>query len=209
MYMTRIILKRLPAPNNIHAILSAAFPGKRSDQANESLWRIDSLGEARVLIIVSKNSPDTQQIVSRIGVNSNKNSGNCNNATLDKTLDYIPFLKQIQDGQIWKFRLCANPVEHKKGNPNDERGKIFALHTVDEQLVWLNKQSAKYGFNVKGCTVIGDSWIVFNKVRIRAVTFDGLLAITDAEAFRTALTNGIGRGKAYGCGLLTVARVQS
>ena len=209
MYITRIMLKRLPTPNNIHGILSAAFPGKRSDQINESLWRVDNLGDSRALIVVSKNSPDTQYIVSKIGINDQKCSAKNNNADLHKTLNYEPFLKRIESGQMWNFRLCANPVEHKKQNLSDKRGKIYALRTVEEQLEWLDRQSIKYGFNVKGGSVIGDSWIAFNKVRIRAVTFDGLLAVTNAEAFRLALTQGIGRGKAYGCGLLTVAKVQT
>lgn len=37
------------------------------------------------------------------------------------------------------------------------------------------------------------------------VTFDGVLEVTDAEAFRNSLVNGIGTGKAYGFGLLSIA----
>ena len=109
----------------------------------------------------------------------------------------------------YMFRVCANPIEHKKQNPSDKRGKIFALRSIEDQLDWLDRQGAKFGFSIKGCAIVNDSWISFNKVRIRAVTYDGVLTITDADAFRTVLTQGIGRGKAYGCGLLTVARVQS
>ncbi len=42
-------------------------------------------------------------------------------------------------------------------------------------------------------------------VTLTTVTYDGILQITDADAFRRALTNGIGHAKAYGCGLLTLA----
>lgn len=38
-----------------------------------------------------------------------------------------------------------------------------------------------------------------------AVRFDGLLRITDANAFRETLACGIGPGKAFGFGLLSVA----
>ena len=37
-------------------------------------------------------------------------------------------------------------------------------------------------------------------------SFEGLLRVTDAALFREALTRGIGRGKAYGLGLLTLMR---
>jgi len=37
--------------------------------------------------------------------------------------------------------------------------------------------------------------------------FDGVLEVTDSERLRHALTHGIGHGKAFGCGLLTLAPV--
>jgi len=39
------------------------------------------------------------------------------------------------------------------------------------------------------------------------VRFDGLLRITDPEAFRETLTRGIGPAKAFGCGLMLVKRI--
>ncbi len=39
-----------------------------------------------------------------------------------------------------------------------------------------------------------------------AVRFDGLLRITDPDAFRETLTRGIGPAKAFGCGLMLVRR---
>lgn len=39
-----------------------------------------------------------------------------------------------------------------------------------------------------------------------SVRFDGLLRVTDADAFRKTLARGIGPGKAFGFGLLSVAR---
>ncbi|MGW7349931.1 type I-E CRISPR-associated protein Cas6/Cse3/CasE [Streptomyces sp. NPDC054784] len=42
-------------------------------------------------------------------------------------------------------------------------------------------------------------------VTLVTTVFSGRLEITDPDALRNALTHGIGRGKAYGCGLLTLA----
>ena len=39
---------------------------------------------------------------------------------------------------------------------------------------------------------------------VKTVDFVGYLEITDLPKFKKALVNGIGREKAYGCGLLTV-----
>ena len=63
---------------------------------------------------------------------------------------------------------------------------------------------------------IHSQWHIFRKnpsqetkVRLLAVTYEGVLTVTDTELFCKALTEGIGRGKAYGMGLLTVAKVAS
>ncbi|GAB2790285.1 type I-E CRISPR-associated protein Cas6/Cse3/CasE [Streptomyces daliensis] len=42
-------------------------------------------------------------------------------------------------------------------------------------------------------------------VSLVTAVFSGRLEVTDPDALRNALTQGIGRGKAYGCGLLTLA----
>ena len=39
-----------------------------------------------------------------------------------------------------------------------------------------------------------------------AVIFEGVLQVTDAEKFRESLKTGIGTGKAYGFGLMSVAK---
>ena len=41
-------------------------------------------------------------------------------------------------------------------------------------------------------------------VTLLAVTYEGILQVTDPEAFREMLCQGIGRGKAYGLGLMTI-----
>ncbi|MEV0982360.1 type I-E CRISPR-associated protein Cas6/Cse3/CasE [Streptomyces sp. NPDC049915] len=42
-------------------------------------------------------------------------------------------------------------------------------------------------------------------VSLVTVTFDGRLEVTDPQLLRRALTQGVGKAKAYGCGLLTLA----
>ncbi|ATM24674.1 CRISPR-associated protein Cse3 (plasmid) [Streptomyces alboflavus] len=40
---------------------------------------------------------------------------------------------------------------------------------------------------------------------IRAVTYTGNLTVTDPHVLAQTLTHGLGPGKSYGCGLLTLA----
>jgi CRISPR system Cascade subunit CasE len=39
------------------------------------------------------------------------------------------------------------------------------------------------------------------------VTFEGLLRVTDGNAFVSLLKNGLGPAKAFGCGLMLVKRI--
>ena len=62
-----------------------------------------------------------------------------------------------------------------------------------------------------GFDVTASQWLRFARggensrpVSLLSVTYEGVLKVTDAAQFCLLLTNGIGRGKAYGLGLMTV-----
>ena len=75
-------------------------------------------------------------------------------------------------------------------------------------------RSEKHGFslNEDEFQVVQDRSYFFRKsyepkhrVSLLSVTFEGILQVTDPGRFRTLLTEGIGRGKAYGLGMMTIA----
>ena len=77
------------------------------------------------------------------------------------------------------------------------------------------ERAQKHGFELQedAFTVTSQQWLQFTKggtegkkVTLLSVTFEGVLQVCDAELFRKTLAEGIGRGKAYGQGLLTVMR---
>ena len=45
-----------------------------------------------------------------------------------------------------------------------------------------------------------------SQVTLTRASYEGVLEITDANTLRAALVNGMGHAKAYGCGLMTLAR---
>jgi CRISPR system Cascade subunit CasE len=87
-------------------------------------------------------------------------------------------------------------------------------HTVPKyQKQWLREQGEKHGFQVTedSFEVKGQQWFHFLKgkergkaVSLLAVTYEGVLRVIDPEHFCETLCHGLGRGKAYGMGLLTV-----
>ena len=81
------------------------------------------------------------------------------------------------------------------------------------------KKSVNAGFSVAGsdedgcpptARVVERANLRFRRrdrtVTVRTARFDGVLEVTDVDALRSTLVNGLGKAKAYGCGLLTLAQ---
>jgi CRISPR system Cascade subunit CasE len=88
---------------------------------------------------------------------------------------------------------------------------------VKQQQAWLQSRVDHLGFRlarsmadepdlaiVERCThrFVRDG----STITIATATYQGHLEVCDAGTLRRALTHGVGRAKAYGCGLLTLAR---
>ena len=212
MYLTRMLLdmdrpdtvKAVISPNRLHGAVQSAFPGERK----RILWRIDKLRGKSYLMLLSGDKPDLSSVCAQFGV-----KGNSEPEWVTK--DYSRLLERIADGGRWHFRLTANPVNHHSSGKG-ERGKVFAHCTIDQQKEWLCKRAEANGFSLDmgEFTVTDKQWQSFSKhngeskmrVTILSVTFEGVLTVTNADLFKQALTCGIGRGKAYGLGMLTVVR---
>lgn len=205
MYLSRVYLdlsnrNTLRAVNSrsvLHGAVEAALTNDRS----RKLWRIDSLGGELYLMILSNQKPDLSVIASQFG----------DIHRAGETREYDGLLGRIKKGDIWQFRLTANPV--KTDNVKQGQGKKRAVTIVDLQKQWLMDRAEKNGFclSKESFDVVQNKWCRFFKkqdriVTLLSVTFEGLLEVTDEELFRNMLANGIGRGKAYGMGLMTIMR---
>jgi CRISPR system Cascade subunit CasE len=106
----------------------------------------------------------------------------------------VPSAKEIKD---WCLK-----------NANED-ARIF----IDSKLVeWLAHRAEPAGFSVKEeCTNVQQGYIYVNKTqddhghRLRSVRYDGILKVTDPARIQETIIRGIGPGKAYGLGLLSLA----
>jgi len=95
-------------------------------------------------------------------------------------------------GQEAGFKLASVCINHRVPNVNlAPQGKLFGYRRNSQEI------SAGPAYDVSG----GNRRMSFG-----SVLFEGDLIVTDVEAFREALVKGIGSGKAYGFGLLSIAR---
>jgi CRISPR system Cascade subunit CasE len=228
MYLTRFRIntarvgarRLLSSPQRMHAAVLSSFAEilPSAGQGPRVLWRIDRDSSASThLYIVSPAKPDLTHLVEQAGW---PQTGRWD------TFDYTPFLDRLAAGQRWAFRLTANPV-HTVRRKDDEPTKVTAHVGARHQMGWLLKRQENAGFRVlekapedqlipeqdrHELIVHSRRDLSFHRagqrepVTLAAATFDGRLEVTDAAALRHALTQGVGRAKAYGCGLMTLAQ---
>jgi CRISPR system Cascade subunit CasE len=215
MYLSRIALNTrrreamnaLISPQLIHKAIEDSFDGERK----RNLWRIDWYRNTCYLLVLSPERGNFSHIVNQFGYPDSEWQW--------ETKSYEPLLSRLSSDQIWQFRLCANPVRSslKEKDEDSNRGRVFAHVTQKQQKQWLLNKAEACGFRLEedGFDVIHTRWLKFYKgsknhqVTLRTAIFEGLLTITDVESFKESLISGIGRAKAYGCGLLTLARTKS
>jgi CRISPR system Cascade subunit CasE len=126
--------------------------------------------------------------------------------------------------QRLRFRLVANPTRRlskhsreRDGQPVKEKsiGKRVPVPTdqlIDWLVDWRVRPDELPGFSIsKDSTTVQAGYIYVNKggndggQRLRSVRYEGILEVTDPDRFRNTLLRGIGPGKAFGFGLLSVA----
>lgn len=136
------------------------------------------------------------------------------------------FNLNLTRGQSLRFRLVANPTRRLSkhsleadGQPIKEKwiGKRVPVR-VDQLFEWLARQAEPAGFSVeKDSTIVQPGYIYVNKKkkqdgnghRLRSVRYDGILQVTDPARLQETIIQGIGPGKAFGFGLLSLAPCQS
>lgn len=192
-------MRALLSPGILHGAVESCINGERA----RLLWRTDVLGDKTYLLLLSADLPDCTNLIRQFGYPD----------TAAETKSYDSIIACIEPGQRWRFRLRANPVKSEPNTDRNARGKLHAHVTQTQQMQWLAQRAQKNGFDLKKdeFDVTDTRWLKFKKhvgdkreVTLRTATFEGVLTVTDAELFKKALTEGIGRAKAYGCGLLTI-----
>lgn len=196
----------LGSPQRVHAAVLAAFPSDlRTPSEGRILWRLDETAHDVVLYVVSPAEPDLTHLAESVG-----------RPTYGwQTKDYQPFLDKLVDGETWSFRLRVNPV-HNVPPPDGGRGKRVAHVTVAQQTSWFHQRTSRHGFRIADGSADAPDLLLrsrntlrFNRggrdVTIATAVFEGTLTVDDPIALRAALVGGIGPGKGYGCGLLTLA----
>ena len=127
--------------------------------------------------------------------------------------DISAWLDSMGEGQIWSFDLIAAPTK-KVGCDGKKNSQRRILRQPGERQAWLERKAQQNGFliiqvqeqeqlHVSGSHKTDSGGMMYHD----AYHYQGILKITDAQAFRKAVQGGIGSGKSYGFGMMMVKRL--
>lgn len=118
--------------------------------------------------------------------------------------DISPLLKALQSGTRVRYRIAANAS--KRVSSGDRAGKVVPLSGAAVEEWWQGKARA-HGLRLEQLRTDPQAPATGRAKPIRhAITrFDGTAVVEDVDQVRAAVLTGIGKGKSFGCGLLSLA----
>lgn len=186
-------------PRVIAGIIHEALPSPPQD-GQRILWRLDPGQHIHHLHVLTPTFPDLTQLEARTGLRE------------APAQSWVYDLSDLREGQEWRFRLTANPTLSLGPTSTSSRGKRIPVGPRG-RLRWLHQKAPQHGFTVTGIAplqVLDVTDQTFSgrddgqRVTIRRVQYTGTLRIEDPDLLEHTLTHGIGRGRSYGCGMLTL-----
>lgn len=162
-------------PDSVHRAVMAAFPDGGDNARAE--WRILHRLEPGSVLVQS-------------GVPGNWASILPWSAYQQRTITHDPI-----EGQRYLFRMAINPVSTRNGR----RIPITAE-------AWLERRNIGASLEIQDVsyTTHYDRSSSGHRVVTEVATVSGSLVVSDVPRFTDVLCNGLGRGRAYGCGLVSV-----
>lgn len=206
------VVRDLRDPEGVHTRIMGAFPSVLDPEQKARayfgvLYRLeDDRRSGRLLLYVQSHIKPDWSILSKGYL---ADMGMENPAV--KEID--PAYAKIGEGRRLRFRLRANPTRKidTKSGPDGQRnnGRRVPLHGPEAQVAWLARQGTRCGFELVRATIAsaGAAERIHGHASGRTfqgVMFEGQLVVRDPARFRASLVGGIGPGKAYGFGLLSV-----
>lgn len=158
------------------------------------LYRIDRGRAGTRLLVQSRLEPDTHRLPAGYA-----------RADVRKL---TPLLERLTAGTVVHYRLAANTTKRGGRGAGEKAGKIIPLRGADADGWWADR-AAHRGLALRSLVAspLDDATgaRAGRRVRHALTRFDGLAVVTDSDAVRQAVLDGVGRAKTYGAGLLSLA----
>jgi len=106
----------------------------------------------------------------------------------------------------WAAWTPGRKTANGEHDPRPELAELVAGSCT----AWLEARAERHGFKLDSASLRVEGYMQHggkkDRLRFSTVDFNGTLVVTHRERFAQALQRGIGRAKAFGCGLLLVRR---
>lgn len=185
MYMSRISIPFEDVPKLASDVREGHLLVTKGLQPDEPryLYRIEDTVPVCILV-QSVKKPDWSKLPEKYSVQSKS------------------FNLQFNYGDRFLFRLRANCCRCVDG-------KRLGIGGEDRQLAWLDDRATFCGFHVLSARARDEG--MYNSperrdLKFRSVVFDGVLVVNDPTLFKDVLEKGIGHGKAFGFGMISLTQ---
>ncbi|MDT0392368.1 type I-E CRISPR-associated protein Cas6/Cse3/CasE [Streptomyces dubilierae] len=122
-----------------------------------------------------------------------------------------PMFTALRKGLGVRYRIVLNPAKRERLSLEEKgkRGRIVPLSGADADQWWL-RRAAEAGLDLHVLTPTSmeparPRTSNASGMRHSLLRYDGTATVTDPDALKEAVIHGIGRGKPYGAGLLSLA----
>mgnify|MGYP001096292769 CR=1 FL=1 len=218
----REVQRDLANPVDLHRTLMKAFPddgGENPRKRYGVLHRVDQDRRGYLLLYVQSNEkPDFSKLPARYfeAMSDDIDAAFAGVQENPAVRSVAGERARIRAGDRFVFRLCANVTRRiltkSLADGTKQNGKRVPWRTDTDRMKWFERRATLGGFegeDVRLRTLRPTVGLGKERRLVFAGTiFEGVLVVRDADLFRAALANGIGPGKAFGFGLLSIARAR-
>ncbi|MBT2207277.1 type I-E CRISPR-associated protein Cas6/Cse3/CasE [Actinomadura sp. NEAU-AAG7] len=194
----RAVLKDLRDATHLHRRIMTLFPEGLGTQARHqaaALFRLEEQPTGFGILVQSGIKPVLANLPTGYGT--------------ARTKSLTPLLGRLSEGVNVHYRIIANATSKLGKNTTAGRPKQVVPLTGTDLDHWWQRQAATAGLVLHSLHSSplpsatgrrGDARMTHARTR-----FDGTATVTDPQALTERIRTGIGRGKSFGCGLLTIA----
>lgn len=193
-----IRMLKITDPYSVHRTVYSLFENiRREEDLNSSVTSgilyADKGGDfdGRRILVVANRPPDIARL------------GGCG----------VLEIKQITDAFLshdrYRFKIMLNPTRR-----DSKSRKLMPIKDRTEILDWFTIKAEKSGFALVRENFSLDAIEVLNfaakerrEITLNTATISGILHVVDAANFKKSFAEGIGRARAFGCGLLQIVPI--
>lgn len=216
-WLTRVSISRSASARSLVQMLAPGKADLRAESSHKLLWTLfgDTVERERDFLWREEGAGRFTLLSARPPQDNHR---------LFDPFEAKPFEPAFIAGDRLRFLLRANATVRHRGDPKRRDVVMDAIYALprgeradarrtaeqDASRCWLDAQGAAHGFAVTDMVCLGYETLSIprspGRLRLGIVDLEGHLTVTAPVPFTAKVLSGFGRARAFGCGLMLVAR---